>query len=69
MTCIVYKGVSRWEGGGGWADGPRKPEIQAAQVSAQELTETVTVGLGLDHGKGRGGRTCRWPPGTSLPPY
>ena len=31
-----------------------EPETQAAQPSAQELTETATVGL--DHGKGRGGR-------------
>ena len=38
---------------------------QAAQLSAQELTDTATVGL--DHGKGRGGH---WEPiGTSMPPY
>ena len=52
-------------GEGGKVGGFREPETQAAQVSAQELTETATVGL--DHGKGRGGR--RWPPGTSMPPY
>ena len=34
--------------------GPSEPETQAAQPSAQELTETATVGP--DHGKGRDGR-------------
>ena len=52
-------------GGGGRAGGFREPETQAAQLSAQELTETATVSL--DHGKGRGGR--RGPIGTSMPPY
>ena len=42
-----------------------KPETKAAQPSGQELTETATVGL--QHGKGRGGR--RGPIGTSMPPY
>ena len=40
-------------GGGGRAGGLREPETQAAQPSAQELTETATVGI--DDGKGRGG--------------
>ena len=39
----MYKGVG----------GVSEPETQAAQPSAQELTETATVGL--DHGKGLGG--------------
>ena len=48
----MYK--SGWAGGGGGrAGGLREPETQAAQPSAQELTETATVGL--DDGKGRGG--------------
>ena len=42
----MYKG---WEGEGR-VGGFREPETQAAQLSAQELTETATVGL--DHGKG-----------------
>ena len=46
----MYKGVG----------GPREPEL-----SAQELTETATVGL--DHGKGRDGR--RGPLVTSMLPY
>ena len=65
----MYKGVGGREeggkGGGGRAGGFSEPETQAAQPSAQELTETATVGL--DHGKGRGG--CRWTIGTSMPPY
>ena len=40
---------------------PRQP----SPASGQELTETATVGL--DHGKGQGGR--RGPIGTSMPPY
>ena len=53
------------EGGGERSGGSSELETQAAQLSAQELTETATVGL--DHGKGRGGR---WGPiGTSMPPY
>ena len=52
--CVMYKG-------GGWVGSA----IQAAQLSDQELTGTATVGL--DHGKGRGGR--RGPIGTSMPPY
>ena len=36
------------------AGGSSKPETKAAQPSGQELTETATVGL--QHGKGRGGR-------------
>ena len=50
MSCIR----SGWAGGGGGrAGGLREPETQAAQPSAQELTETATVGI--DDGKGRGG--------------
>ena len=52
-------------GRGGWVGGSSKLETQAAQLSAQELTETATVGL--DHGKGQGG--CWGPIGTSMPPY
>ena len=53
----MYKG--EWAGGGGEGDGGRvggfsEPETQAAWPSRQELTETATVGL--NHGKGRGGR-------------
>ena len=52
--CVMYKGVGGWEGGGkgggGRPGGSREPETQAAKPSAQELTETATVGL--DHGKG-----------------
>ena len=51
--------------GEGRAGGFSKPETQAAQPSGQELTETATVDL--DHDKGRGGR--RGPIGTSMPPY
>ena len=60
----MYKGVSGWEGRVG---GFSKPETQPlrARKPAQELTETATVGL--DHGKGRGGR--RGTIGTSMPPY
>ena len=60
--CVVYKGVGGWEGRVG---GFSEPETQAAQPSGQELIETATVGL--DHGKGRGGR--RGPIGISMPPY
>ena len=38
------------ESGGGRAGGFSEPKTQAAQLSAQEWTETATVGL--DHGKG-----------------
>ena len=47
----MYKGgVGGWEGGGreggdGRVGGSSEPETQAAKLSAQELTETVTVGL------------------------
>ena len=65
----MYKGVGGWEGGGecggGRVGGSSKLETQAALLSAQELTETATVGL--DHGKGQGG--CWGPIGTSIPPY
>ena len=59
----MYKGVGGREGGGeggsGWVGGFSEPETQAAQLSAQELTETATVGL--DHGKGQGGcRGAHW---------
>ena len=46
MSCIRV--------GGGRVGGSSKPETKAAQPSGQELTETATVGL--QHGKGRGGR-------------
>ena len=65
----MYKGVGGreggGEGGGGRVGGSSKPETKAAQSSGQELTETAIVGL--QHGKGRGGR--RGPIGTSMPPY
>ena len=65
----MYKGVGGreggGEGGGGRAGEFSEPETQVAQPSGQELTEIATVGL--DHGKGRGGR--RGPIGTSMPPY
>ena len=45
--------------------GSSELETKAAQPSGQESTETATVGL--QHGKGQGGR--RGPIGTSMPPY
>ena len=53
MSCIRGWVGGRGRGGEG-GRGFSKPETQAAYLSAQELIETATVGL--DHGKGRGGR-------------
>ena len=64
-------------GGGGWGEGNGRAVVggwvgsanlrprQPSYLLMQELTETATVGL--DHGKGRGGR--RGPIGTSMPPH